>query len=135
MRVTYIELLGQQHPLCFSLAASEAMDEAFGGLDKMQEELQSGSICRVAKATDKVLTILLKAGRIYASARGEELPDKLPCRPADLIDASSKKAIYAIFSVISSDTEREVETASKNGEAAPDLAAPLGCTTTESEPG
>lgn len=135
MRVTYIELLDQRHPMCFSLAASEALDEAFGGLERMQEELQSGSVGRVAKAADTVLAILMQAGRIYASARGEELPEKLPCRPADLIDASSKEAVQAIFSAITGGTEREVETVPKNGEAAPDPAAPRGSTTTEPGPG
>ena len=52
MKVTYIELLGERHPLCFSLAASEALDESFGGLDRMTQALSSGSLSQTAKAPD-----------------------------------------------------------------------------------
>jgi len=65
MKVTYIELLGERHPLCFSLAASEALDESFGGLDRMTQALSSGSLSQTAKAVDTVLQILMKAGRGY----------------------------------------------------------------------
>ena len=70
MKVTYIELLGERHPLCFSLAASEALDESFGGLDRMTQALSSGSLSQTAKAVDTVLQILMKAGRVYCGARG-----------------------------------------------------------------
>lgn len=117
MRVSYIELLGEQHPMCFSLAASEELSTEFGGLDRMQEALASGDIARVAKAVDTVLDCLLKAGRIYVSATGGELPKELPCRPADLIDVTDGTAVRAIFTAISNDTSREVEAKTKNGKA------------------
>jgi hypothetical protein len=63
MKVTYIELLGERHPLCFSLAASEALDESFGGLDRMTQALSSGSLSQTAKAVDMVLQILMNVGR------------------------------------------------------------------------
>lgn len=119
MRTTYIELLGQRHPLCFSLAASQELDDAFGGLERMQEALASGRLSQAAAAVDTALSILLRAGRTYAAAMGEDLPPELPCRPAEAIDASSGAAIRTIFSAITGDAEREVETAPKKEEAAP----------------
>ncbi len=121
MRVSYIELLGQRHPLCFSLTAATEMDEAFGGLESLAERLQTGGIGQMAKSVNTALEILLKAGRIYVSACGGELPEPMPCRPADLIDVTDGTAVTAIFSAISSDTEREVETIPKNGESAQGL--------------
>ena len=117
MRVSYIELLGEQHPLCFSLAASEELSEKFGSLEKMQKEMVSKDISKVAKAFDTILTILLKAGRIYVSATGGKLPAELPCRPADLIDVTDREAVRSIFTVISADTARTVETKTKNAGA------------------
>lgn len=115
----YIELAGQKHPLCFSLAASEQLADEFGGLEQMQERLLGDSVSEGDKirAIDRVLTVLMEAGRVYASASGEELPPKLPCRPVDLIDAGDPSALMAILSTIGGDTERTVETESKNGEA------------------
>ena len=117
MRVSYIELLGEQHPMCFSLAASEELSEKFGSLEKMQKEMGSKDISKIAKAFDTILTVLLKAGRIYVSAAGGELPKELPCRPADLIDVTDGEAVKAIFTAISADTSREVEAKGKNARA------------------
>ena len=107
MKVTYIELLGEKHPLCLSLAAAQAIDEAFdGGMAQMQEEVLGASVGRQAAAVDKLLQILMKAGRIYLSACGEELPKPIPCRPADLIDVRDKTVISTVFAALSNDTER-----------------------------
>lgn len=107
--------------MCFSLTAATEMDEAFGGLENLSERMKSGGLAQQAAAINQALDILLKAGRVYASASGMELPDPLPCAPADLIDVTDGAAVKAIFSAISGDTEREVETVSKNGEAAQGL--------------
>ena len=121
MRVSTIELLGKKHPMCFSLTAATEMDEAFGGLENLSERIKSGGLAKQAAAINRALEILLKAGRVYASASGMELPEPLPCAPADLIDVTDGVAVKAIFSAISNDTEREVETVPKNGEAAQGL--------------
>ena len=114
MKVTYVEFLGQKHPLCFSLAASEKI------LDAMSDAITGDDLANKVHAIDRVLQILMKAGRIYASACGEDLPPELPCRPADLIDVRDPKATQAIFDVMRSDTERTVEAEGKNGEATSD---------------
>ena len=119
MKVSYIELLGEQHPMCFSLAASEELSAKFGGLEKMENALASKDIAQVAHAVGEVLDCLLKAGRIYVSAAGGELPAELPCRPADLIDVTDGSAVKAIFTAIATDTARMVETKVKNGGATP----------------
>lgn len=110
MKVHYIELLGKKHPLCFSLAAAEELDAHFGGLDKMADELVSKDIKCVAKATDKVLTVMLAAGRVYAGALGEELPPAIPCKPSDLLDPREGRAISAIFAAVKGDSARKVQT-------------------------
>ena len=97
MKVSYIELLGEKHPLCFSLAAASEVTEAFGGLENMSKSLSLDDIGKAAKAIDAVLTILMRAGRIYVKASGGELPPELPCRPSDLIDVTDGSAIRAIF--------------------------------------
>lgn len=117
MRVSYIELLGVKHPMCFSLTAAAEMDEAFGGLDALSERMQSGNLAQRSRAINTALEILLKAGRVYAAASGMEVPETLPCAPADLIDVTDGMAVQAIFTTISGDVEREVETVEKNGEA------------------
>lgn len=120
MRVSYVELLGEKHPLCFSLAASEELSEKFGSLEKMQKEMGSKDISKIAKAFDTILTVLLKAGRIYVSATGGGLPKELPCRPSDVIDVTDKDAVTAIFTAIYSDSARTVETKTKNAGATPE---------------
>lgn len=117
MKISYIELLGKRHPMCFSLTAAAEMDEAFGGLEGLAERLRSGGLTERAAAINKALEILMRAGRTYASVSGTELPDPIPCAPADLIDVTDGAAVQAIFSTISSNTEREVEVEAKNGEA------------------
>lgn len=119
MKVTYIELAGKKHPLCFSLAVSETLDEAFGGLENMQEELYSRNISRISKALDVVLTALMDAGRIYLTACGEgdKLPPRLTCRPADLLDVRDNSIVNIVLSAIMGDSAREVEAVTKNGGA------------------
>lgn len=119
MRLNYIELAGQMHPLCFSLAASERISDEFGSLENMQKMMMDESVSEGdrIRTIDRVLTIMMDAGRIYASAMGEQLPPKLPCRPADLIDPVDPKTLMTLTSTMSADTERTVEIAAKNGEA------------------
>lgn len=117
MRISYIELLGQKHPMCFSLAASERVDEEFGGLEAFLAEVQSEDTLRITRAADKMISILMAAGRTYVAALGDELPPPIPCRPADLIGVGDKETIRAIFSTVREDTGREVEVESKNAPA------------------
>ena len=117
MKTVYIELAGQKHPLRMSLAATKALSERFGGLDQMGEALTGSDVAAKVDALDDVLAILMKAGRIYASACGEELPLPIPCKPSDLIDASDGTVLKSVLETMRGDAEREVEAVTKNGEA------------------
>lgn len=113
MRTSTIELLGRTYPLCFSLTAAREMDSAFGGLESLYQRIQSGSPVQRASAINQALEILLKAGRIYVSARDGDLPEAPPRPPTDLLDMTDGTAIQAIFSTIANDTDREVEAVPK----------------------
>ena len=114
MRVTYLELLGQKHPMCFSVTASAELDHAFGGLENMSKRMTDGSLAQKVGAINTALEILLKAGRVYASAAGLDVPPPLPCEPGDLMDVTDGNAVNTIFSAISGSAGREVEIESKN---------------------
>ena len=111
MRLTYIELLGNKYPMCFSLAATEKLTSEFGSLEEMQKALTSDN---PVKAVNIMLKILMDAGRKYCEVAGIEQPPSLPCDPADVIDVSDPSAVSVIFKAISSSSEREVEVAGKN---------------------
>lgn len=119
MRVTYITLLGQQHPLCFSLAAYEEVLTTFGSMESLYATLTSGNLVEIIHGLDKLLPILMRAGRLYASAIGEQIPPELKCRPSDVLDAADPTALGCALSAIKAGTTRTVETVSKNGEATP----------------
>ena len=114
MKRTYIELLGEKHPLCFSLSAVEEIAAEFGGVDEMSAALKDGTGLEKIRATVKVLDILLRAGRRYCKAVGEDMPAPLPCDIGDIIDATDPSSVKAIFAAINGDSEREIEAKSKN---------------------
>lgn len=119
MRTGYIELAGEKHPLCFSLSAIEDVCEEFGSVESMRDALTSADVGANLHAIDSVLTILLKAGRNYARAMGQNLPPELPCRPADVIDPSDTGVIQAIFDTITDGSKHDVDVKvkEKNAEA------------------
>lgn len=110
MKLGHINLAGEEYPVCFSLSAIEDIEDEFGSLDAMRERLTSGS----TKAINRVLEIMLKAGRSYCVGMGVDCPPALKCRPGDLIDVRDGGVIRDIFAVISGDSERTVEVQSKN---------------------
>lgn len=110
MKLSYVQLGGEKHPVCFSLSAIEAIEDKFGSLDAMRDGLSEGSV----KAINSVLEIMLNAGRAYCTGMGMDVPPKLKCRPADLIDVTDSDVVKDIFAVISGDSERTVEVRSKN---------------------
>lgn len=130
MKIGYLELMGQKHPMCFSYSAAAELEEAFGSLEGMEAQVFDDKLTVCVPATNTLLEVLMKAGRIYARAMGEELPAPLPCRPVDLIPANDKKAISAVFATISGDAKREVEVKAKNAPATQGGEALRGSTTT-----
>ena len=110
MKISYVQLGREKRPVCFSLSAIEDIQDTFGSLGKMREELTAGNV----KAINSVLEIMLKAGRIYAEANGEDCPPPLKCRPGDLIGTDDIDIVSEIFAAIGDGTERKVEAKSKN---------------------
>lgn len=119
MRIGYIELCGEKHPLCFSLSATEEICQQFGDLSNMGKALAETDVAKHLHAVDSVLSILMRAGRRYCEVIGEELPPPLPCRPADVIGLGDKSAIEAIYATINDDNARTVEAKPKKGKPAP----------------
>lgn len=112
MRISYIKLAdGEERPVCFSLSAVEELQDEFGSLEEMGTQLRAGGV----KSISKVLEILLRAGKNYCKAMGQECPPDLKCKPGDLIDVSDGMSIVSeIFAAIGGDSDRTVETAGKN---------------------
>ena len=119
MKVTYVEFLGQKHPLCFSLKAYEEVLDTFGSMDGLYAMLTSDNLTDIIQGLDKLLPILMRAGRLYASAVGAQLPPELNARPSDVLDARDPAALMTVIESIKNDTARTVETAQKNVEATP----------------
>lgn len=115
MKISYIELLGQKHPLCYSLSAHEEITEAFGDSEKMRGRINDGDL----KAVETLLEILMRAGRRYCTAVGEELPPEIKCRIADVIDMTDPESVRSVFAAISNGSAREVDTASAEKNAVP----------------
>lgn len=101
-----------------SLSAVEELEEMFGSLDQMQKALTGSGGVRQVKAMSGVLEIMLAAGHRYCSNVGAECPEPLKCRPADIIDVTDKESLTrimdGIFGAMRDDSERTVETRSKN---------------------
>lgn len=110
MRVSFVTLGGEKRPVCFSLSAIEDIEERFGSLDAMREALTAGKVA----AINAVLEIMLRAGRAYCEAMGENVPPPLKCRPGDLIDVTDTDIVHDIFAAMTSDSTRAVEVRSKN---------------------
>lgn len=110
MKTGYVKLLGEKHPLCFSLSATEEIVERFGGTGQMTDALTSADTAQKLRAVDTVLEILMRAGRAYCAAVGEALPKPLPCRPADVIGIDeANEVVSRIFDTITADASRQIE--------------------------
>ena len=115
MRITYIELLGERHPLCFSLSAIEQIADTFGGIEEMQAALGDDSnTVKQMKNVITLLKILMRAGRRYYKLMDEELPRDLIDNVGDLLDFSDPRATAAVFEAIGAGSEEEIKTQSKN---------------------
>lgn len=121
MKVQYIELLGERHPLCFSMTAAKEITEDFGSFEEMANQIMSDNVSIRRDAATRAITVLLRAGRAYARARGDELPKEITCPVADIIGPETVPLVTLILTVIQGDSKREVATEDKgkNGEATP----------------
>lgn len=119
MNLKYIELLGQKHPLCLSMTAAQNLTKRFGSIEAMGEQLMNEDVSIRRDAINDILTELMRAGRIYAKAMGEDLPKELACQVADILPPDTVQPVGLILSVMMDDGKREVETegSGKNADA------------------
>lgn len=117
MKIGYIELGKEKHPMCFSISASEEICERFGSLDGMAKALDDKDTATRLSAIDSVLSIMMDAGRKACEIIGEEIPSPPAFRPADVIDV--RDALDAIYGTISRDSARTVEAKPKKDDPAP----------------
>lgn len=131
MKINYITLGGQRHPICFSLHAMELIGEEFGSMDQMIAAVQSSDLAQMARSTNRMLEILLESGRLYCQTMGVEVPPELTCAPGALLDISSEEVVQEVFGAITDDQAREVEIKPpKNAGATRSTKAPRGSTST-----
>ncbi len=125
-RIEYVDLLGKQYPLCFTISAQEQVNKEFGGLSQMFDAIKKDSDA-AAPVMITLLHILMIGGAARTKAlawMSDETPDlpKLPSKD-DLKDLMTIGEIAAIkehiFRTIRRSMERTVEVAPdsrKNGE-------------------
>lgn len=99
-RFIRIEIDGEEHHMLLSVKATEQINEVFGGLDKIGEQLEGGTPMENLKKVIQLLTILINAAASshnrksddkWRTVTEEELADELT--PGDLKDL--KDAIMA----------------------------------------
>lgn len=93
-RVSFVEIVGLQYPLCMTVAANEALDELYGGLNGWLEKLQSGNESDAVSSTVGFLGILLQGGRDRVETIARLTGQKADLPP--VLDTVSLKAILTI---------------------------------------
>ncbi len=109
MNLKTIELLGEQHPLCFSMTAAQNLTRHFGSMEQFGEQLMHEDATIRRDAVCDALTELLKAGRKYATAVGDPLPKEIPCKVSDILRPETAPLVALIVAVMQGDARREVE--------------------------
>lgn len=76
-RTTTLQLAGKQYPLNFSVAAARQIDERYGGMEKLSQAFDGGSIGRMMGTLSDVMYLLMQQGAAYeklVNGREVELP-------------------------------------------------------------
>ncbi len=111
MLINYIELAGENHPICFSAFAMEMIEDQFGGMKEWSEQIQSGKI----KVYNTSIDIFLQAGMERMITEGRECPPPIKGKASALLGMEElKAAMEKIMECVSADAERTVEVRSKN---------------------
>lgn len=116
MKITYINLMGKDYPLCWNLEVGAKLQEQYGDIDSLMEALRGESI----RAMINTLDALLEGGQNYCKVAGIECPPPLPCSVGSVIDISDTSAVAEAFKAINAGSEREVEVVEKNAAATPE---------------
>ena len=110
--------------LCLSTRAKIEIDEQFGGLEKAFEQLTGDDSRAVMETTFGLLSILMRAGAIYAQRTGMETAAPLSAdEMLDMVGIDDLPAmVTALREAIVNGVKREVEveeTDPKNAQATP----------------
>lgn len=103
MRMAYIELFEEKHPLCFSLAVYEELTDEYGSIDNVFTAIRDKDRKTALRAVNKVLRTMMKAGRIHAAYYSEPLPPEFPEKLYDAIGIFHLAAVNAITKAITND--------------------------------
>ena len=119
MELRYIELLGEKHPLCFSMSAAQNLTRHFGSMEEMGEQIMNEDVSVRRAAVVDVIAEMIRSGRVYAKAMGYDVPNPIPCDIADILEPDTVPLVGLILSVLRRDSSRdvEIEGAGKNGGA------------------
>lgn len=111
MDVHYLKIDGVEYPACFSMGATEDIIKEFGGMTEMSEGMMANDVTTIGK----MIQILVDAGYEYCDMKGIECTPKPRGRLIALMDIKETAAITEkIFGIIKTDSDRTVETSSKN---------------------
>lgn len=111
MNIHYIDMMGKR-PLVFNNYAGSRINDEFGSLEKLGDTMAE----KPFETLNRLLIILLDAGRRYAEIMKLDIPEPLACEPGDLIDVSNQEEFLAINKLCRDvlTGEREVEVTEKN---------------------
>lgn len=84
-RITYLNFFGREYPLCLTVLAQQKVDDIWGGLDKLSEQMQqSGTGGDGMSIWCQLLRILMEGGASRVNALAwltGQIPDELPPIP------------------------------------------------------
>lgn len=104
MKQAYIELFEEKHPLCFSLAVYEELIDEYGSIEDVFAAIRDKDRKTALRAVNKVLRIMMKAGRIHTAYCDEPLPPQFPEQLYDALGIFHVAAVSAISNAITNDT-------------------------------
>ena len=80
-RIVYAELMGQQHPMCLTVAADKLIAEKFGSVQQMWSCLRSDKPEEVVEAYVEFSAILMEGGRSRVATLAELQGETAPLPP------------------------------------------------------
>ena len=114
MKTGMMEVAGTKYPLSFSARVIVACNERYGSIDNIDSALENeaGDIGKVLTECFWLLAEMNRAGSAYQKLMGNDAPE--PLTEDFLLDAVGADDIaelkFNIFSAITGDMQREVET-------------------------
>lgn len=121
MKTAKLTLNGVDYTMCFSLRVARDCADKFGGLEQMQEAMQSKKTAEVLDTCIWMIAAMMDAGARYDRKCGVETPE--PMTIDDLYDATDINDLAGlkskIFETISNGQKSDIRVESKNAAANP----------------